>query len=97
MKSLWNSFRSFFPRRLPTGMKSFDAWVKDAIEISGLPDNPKIRSIAANFIFAIPPGVAYMSIRRISNILVKVAANQVASEVLKLQKEASEEQSKQSS
>src|ERR1700691_5872420 len=74
---------SFLPRKLPTGMTSFNSWVKDIIVISGLPDNDSTRKVSAMFVLQVPPSIGYMSIRKVSNILVKAAANQVAVEVLK--------------
>jgi len=82
MKNLLKILRSFFPRKLPIGMSSFNSWVDDIVLVSGLPNNESVRKLAANFILSIHSDVAYMSIRRVSNLLVKAAANQVAIEVL---------------
>ena len=80
--------RSFLPRKLPCGMTEFNCWLKDIIRLSGLPDNASTRRVAAGFITMLPPGLGYLSIRKISNALIKAAANQVAAEVIKLQDES---------
>ena len=74
---------SFIPRRLPIGLTSFNRWVEDVVILSGLPNNASTRRVAAMFILSLPPTWGYASLRRISNQLIKAAANQVASEVLK--------------
>lgn len=83
MKLLLKHLRSFIPRRLPTGMKSFNSWVDDMIAVSGLPNNETIRKAAATFLFRLPPTTGYIALRKMSNQLVKIANNQVAMEVLK--------------
>lgn len=75
--------RSFLPRKLPTGMTQFNLWLADIIRLTGLPDNASTRRTAAGFIFMLPPGLGYLSIRKISNALIKAAANQVAQQVSK--------------
>lgn len=82
---------SFFPRKLPIGMTKFNEWVQDIVLISGLPNNSTTRGLAATFILQIPPNIGYISIRRVSDMLVKAAANQVGAEVIKLNIEASNE------
>ena len=81
MKMLLLVVKSFFPRKLPTGMGEFNAWVQDIVLLSGLPDNMSTRRVAAMFLLQLPPALAYLSIRKISNQLIKAAANQVAVEV----------------
>lgn len=74
---------SFFPRKLPIGMTAFNVWVADVVALSGLPNNESTRRVAAMFILQLPPALAYLSIRKVSNQLIKAAANQVAAEVLR--------------
>jgi hypothetical protein len=81
LKRLVRYIKSFFPRQLPTGKASFDAWVSDIVSISGLPDNASTRRVAAMFILQLPPALAYLSIRKVANQLIKAAANQVAAQV----------------
>lgn len=73
---------SLFPRKLPIGRTTFNAWVTDIIALSGLPDNDSVRNLAARFILALPPALGYLSIRKVSNQLIKAAANQTASEII---------------
>lgn len=79
--------KSFLPRKLPTGLTAFNAWIADIVAISGLPDNTSTRQTAAMFILHLPPALGYLSIRKISNQLIKAAANQVATEVLRISNE----------
>lgn len=83
LQQLLKVLSSFLPRRLPIGMKEFESWVYDIIRLSKLPDNASTRRVAALFILQVPPQVGYMSIRRVSNMLIKAASNQVASDVIK--------------
>lgn len=80
---LFKILKSFLPRRLPTGLGEFNEWVSDVILVSNLPDNSSTRHLAATFILHTPPNVAYLSIRNISNQLLKAAAYQVAMQVTK--------------
>jgi hypothetical protein len=91
LRILIEVIKSFFPRRLPTGMPSFDAWVADIITVSGLPDNNSTRRTAAEFIFKVRPEIGYMPLRVVSNMLIKAAANQVAQEILAKGKEQTNE------
>ncbi len=83
MKKLLKISRSFLPRRLPTGLTEFNNWVKDVVELSELPNNDSTRRVAAQFIMQLPPALAYLSLRKVSNQLIKAAANQVAYQVAK--------------
>jgi hypothetical protein len=83
MKRFLNWIFSFVPRKLPTGMTSFNSWVASIVELSGLPSNDTTRKLAATFILRVPTTIAFLSHRTISNQLIKAAANQVAAEVLK--------------
>ncbi len=96
MKKLLLRLTSFFPRKLPTGMTSFNAWVSDIIVLSGLPDNDTVRNAAAGFIFQLPPTMARFPVRKIANMLIKAAANQVAQQVLLDAKEKAESERKES-
>lgn len=80
---LFKVLKSFFPRRLPTGIGEFNEWVSDIILVSNLPDNDSTKHLAATFILHTPPTVAYLSIRSISTQLLKAAAYQVAMQVSK--------------
>lgn len=93
MKYLSKWLLSFIPRKLPIGKTSFYTWIDDVVYVSGLPNNTSTRRVASMFILQLPPALAYLSIRKVSNQLIKAAANQVAAEVLK----DVEEQSKSSS
>jgi hypothetical protein len=75
--------RSFLPRKLPIGMSTFNQWVADVVRLSGLPNNESVRRVSAEFILKLPPALAYLSLRKVSNQLIKAAANQVAVEVLR--------------
>lgn len=75
--------KSYFKRPLPKGMKEFEQWVSDIVALSGLPDNASTRRVAATFILHTPSNVARLSLRFVSNMLVKAAANQVAAQVVK--------------
>lgn len=88
LKKLLKHLKSFLPRKLPIGMSSFQAWLDDVLYLSGLPDNESTRKVAATLILKLPPGLAYLSIRKISNQLIKAAANQVAVELLRPQSES---------
>lgn len=83
MTNLLRTLLSFIPRRLPTGMTSFNKWVSDVVFISDLPDNASTRHLAATFIMHTPPKVVFLSIRHIASQLSKAAAYQVAQEVIK--------------
>lgn len=83
LRKLFRLLSSYVPRRLPVGRSDFDAWVRDIVSTSGLPDNDSTRRVAAMFILRLPPALAYLSIRKVANQLIKAAANQVASEILK--------------
>lgn len=76
----WQAHR---PRRLPVGRMEFDAWVLDIVFYSGLPVNDNIKRAAAQLILMEPPTRGYMTIASIGDKLIKLAANQVASEVLR--------------
>jgi len=83
LKRMLRLLKSFFPRKLPIGMTSFNKWIDDIIFVSGLPDNKSTRQLAANFILHAPPTVTYMSIRKISGLLARAASYQVAAEIVK--------------
>jgi len=65
-------------------MTEFNIFVADVAWLSGLPDNNKLRAVISQFIFSLPPDMARFPKRRLANQLKKAAANQVASEALKL-------------
>lgn len=83
MRMLLLKLKSYLPRRLPTGKASFDAWIGDIVALSGLPNNASTQRVAAMFILQLPPALAYLSLRKVVNQLVKAASNQVAQAVLK--------------
>jgi len=66
------------------GMTEFNKFVSDIAELSGLPNNTQLRVVTSKFIFGIRPDVARIPKRIIAQQLRKAAANQVASEVLKI-------------
>lgn len=77
---------------LPTGHTEFKRWAADVAELSGLPNNPKLHRVTSDFIFQVPPTVCRYSKRRLANQLRKAAANQVASEVIRLQDEKAKQE-----
>lgn len=78
--------KCYVPRTLPIGMASFNSWLTDIVKCSGLPDNSSTRRVAASFIFQLPTRVKRISIREISNQLVKAASYQVAHQILQDEK-----------
>jgi hypothetical protein len=78
---------SFWPRKLPIGMTTFEAWVTDLIRLSGLPDNATTRNAAASFILQMPPTVSHIPLRVLAKRLIKAAANQVAAAAIKASNE----------
>lgn len=82
--------RSFYPSQLPQGMTQFNEFVADVAQLSGLPDNDRLRKVISEFIFTLPPDMPSFSKRRLAKMIQKAAANQVAHEVLKLQNENKE-------
>lgn len=75
--------RSYLPRRLPTGRAEFMAMAEDIVALSGLPMNTSTLNLAAAMVMTLPPTQAYVRLNIISNRMVKAAANQVASAILK--------------
>lgn len=73
----------YIPRALPTGLIAFNTWVANIIKVSGLPDNASTRGLAARFIMALPSNRYYLSYHEISKQLIKAAAMQVSSQVIK--------------
>jgi hypothetical protein len=82
MKLFLLHLKSFLPRKLPIGMATYEAWLADIIELSGLPNNDSTRKVAAMFLLQAPPHVAYLPLRRVVALLIKTAANQVAANVV---------------
>ncbi len=74
--------RARFASRLPQGMTEFNSWVRDVSELSGLPNNLRLRTVIAMFILKLPPEMISFPKWRLAKQIKKAAANQVASEVL---------------
>lgn len=83
---------SFFSTPLPTGMTQFKMLMNDVAELSGLPNNPKLHAVAAELILQLKPNTDRYPKRRFAKELRKLAANQVACEVLSLQREKDKEE-----
>jgi hypothetical protein len=91
MRLFLKRLRAKFPRQLPTGMTSFNAWVADIIAVSGLPDNSSTRQLAGQFILSMAPSIGSIPLQEIANRMVKAAANQVAAEALETLKSEAKE------
>ena len=83
LQYLINFILGFIPRRLPKGMTEFNTLVSKIIVISGLPDNDSTRNLTAQFILHLPMSVYYLSPNFIAKQLVKAAAMQVSTQVIK--------------
>lgn len=73
--------------RVPVGMAEFEVWAADIIALSGLPDNDSMRWTLATMILAAKSDAAYVSKEDWVALLIKAAANQVASQVMQDLKE----------
>lgn len=81
---LTKKWKSYFPERLPQGMKEFNAWVEDIALLSELPVNDKLKKVIGTLILQLPPNVSYVPKNHVANLVKKAAANQVSVEVLQL-------------
>ena len=82
LKKLWLVVTSFWPLKLPQGMSAFNSLVEDVAELSGLPQNDKLKKVISLLILQLPPTTARVPKRLIVKQIQKAAANQVAAENL---------------
>jgi len=84
--------------QLPIGMADFDAWAKEIIGMTKLPDNDSMRFALAGAIWGLKSHEGHVPLEYFANVLIKAASSQVAGQVIEdlkaKQKAAQEEAAK---
>lgn len=84
--------RGFFPKRLPTGLKDFDAFAAMIFDVYNLPALPSYKHAVASMIMHLGPTTAYKAPWFFAISVKKAMANQTAFEIIQQIKEAEKAQ-----